>query len=302
MRNETTSFKGKMRRKLIARYLGAFLAILSISPTWSAPGSAGSEKPETSIEVESGEVTGEVHPFLFGQFMEHEHKTIQGGLWAELLRNRKFEQGDADRDGVSDLWVPEELIANRYWEIVNGQGVNDRYFIDHQEYYGGGASQSIELYGTNPGHASIYQIGLEVEKGHRYVFYVYLKRQGVGKAWVELDKLGGPLYGRTEFPDLSDRWEKYTAEFTSPEDTTAARIRIGVEGHGTFWIDSASLMPQDNLRGMRRDVIEALRPLRVPILRYPGGCFADEYHWQNGIGPRDQRPTTWSDVWQEWDP
>jgi alpha-N-arabinofuranosidase len=53
---------------------------------------------------------------------------------------------------------------------------------------------------------------------------------------------------------------------------------------------------------MRPDVIEALRPLRLPILRYPGGCFVDEYHWQNGIGPGDQRPETWSDVWLEWDP
>jgi hypothetical protein len=69
------------------------------------------------------------------------------------------------------------------------------------------------------------------------------------------------------FNGVSDRGEKYTAEFISPEDTTNGRLRIGVEGHRTFWIDSASLMPADNLRGMRPDVVEALRPLRIPILR-----------------------------------
>ncbi len=46
-----------------------------------------------------------------------------------------------------------------------------------------------------------------------------------------------------------------------------------------------------NTDGLRNDVIEALRPLHVPVLRWPGGCFADGYHWRDGIGPRDQRPT-----------
>jgi alpha-N-arabinofuranosidase len=47
-----------------------------------------------------------------------------------------------------------------------------------------------------------------------------------------------------------------------------------------------------NLRGIRRDVVEALRRIRVPVLRWPGGCFADEYHWRDGVGPRDERPPT----------
>ncbi|MGA2074757.1 MAG: alpha-L-arabinofuranosidase C-terminal domain-containing protein [Terriglobia bacterium] len=219
-----------------------------------------------------------------------------------MLRDRKFEQGDVDKDGVADDWVPEEFVTDNYWELTNGRSATHRYFIDQGEFYGGGASQAIELYGPGPTHTSIFQTGLQVMKGKQYVFYVYLKLRGTGSAWVELGKLGRSAYGRKEFAKLSDRWEKYTAEFVSPEDTPEARIRIGVEGQGIFWIDSASLMPTDNLGGMRRDVIEALKPLRIPIMRYPGGCFADEFHWMNAIGPRDKRPTTWSDVWQEWDP
>ena len=44
-----------------------------------------------------------------------------------------------------------------------------------------------------------------------------------------------------------------------------------------------------NVNGMRTDVVEALREIRIPVLRWPGGCFADEYHWQDGIGPKEQR-------------
>jgi alpha-L-arabinofuranosidase len=134
------------------------------------------------------------------------------------------------------------------------------------------------------------------------VFYVFLKRRGSGKAWVELDQVRRPVYGRREFAELSDHWQKYTAEFTAPEDTSKARLRIAVEGTGTFWMDSASLMPADNLHGMRRDVVEALRPMRIPIMRYPGGCFADYYHWENGIGDRDKRPEIYGPAWHEWDP
>lgn len=102
--------------------------------------------------MDAAQVTGKVQPFIFGQFIEHEYNTIQGGLWAELLRDRKFEQGDANRDGVSDGWAPEERIANHYWELINGQGPNARYFVDHQEYYGGGAAQAVELYGSGVNH------------------------------------------------------------------------------------------------------------------------------------------------------
>lgn len=42
-----------------------------------------------------------------------------------------------------------------------------------------------------------------------------------------------------------------------------------------------------NINGMRTDVVEALREIKVPVLRWPGGCFADEYHWKDGIGPKE---------------
>lgn len=55
-----------------------------------------------------------------------------------------------------------------------------------------------------------------------------------------------------------------------------------------IWVGEGSSIP--NTRGLRNDVIAALKELRVPVLRWPGGCFADEYHWRDGIGPRDKRP------------
>jgi alpha-L-arabinofuranosidase len=65
--------------------------------------------------------------------------------------------------------------------------------------------------------------------------------------------------------------------------------------YGGFWVGEDSPVP--NVGGIRRDVVDALRELAIPNLRWPGGCFADEYHWTDGIGPRAERPTMVNTHW-----
>src|SRR5690606_14283826 len=68
--------------------------------------------------------------------------------------------------------------------------------------------------------------------------------------------------------------------------------------YGGFWVGEDSPIPNEG--GLRLDVVEALRALDVPTLRWPGGCFADAYHWRDGVGPKHERPvlvnTLWGDV------
>jgi alpha-N-arabinofuranosidase len=75
-------------------------------------------------------------------------------------------------------------------------------------------------------------------------------------------------------------------------------------GHGIYgglWVGEHSRIP--NTRGLRKDVVAALKKLHVPVIRWPGGCFADEYHWKDGVGPRSKRPaminTTWGGVTED---
>jgi alpha-N-arabinofuranosidase len=65
--------------------------------------------------------------------------------------------------------------------------------------------------------------------------------------------------------------------------------------YGGFWVGEDSSIP--NTRGIRNDIVQALRKLNIPVLRWPGGCFADEYHWKDGIGPRENRPTMINTHW-----
>src|SRR3990170_5693118 len=69
-------------------------------------------------------------------------------------------------------------------------------------------------------------------------------------------------------------------------------------GRGIYegiWVGEDSPIP--NVRGYRKDVLDALKKIRVPVIRWPGGCFADEYHWRDGIGPRDKRPVRINTHW-----
>ncbi len=62
-----------------------------------------------------------------------------------------------------------------------------------------------------------------------------------------------------------------------------------------YWAGEDS--PVKNVRGIRSDIVEALKKIKIPVLRWPGGCFADEYHWKNGIGPSDERPAMINTHW-----
>ena len=95
------------------------------------------------------------------------------------------------------------------------------------------------------------------------------------------------------------------ARATLQVDAPGVRIAPEIEGqfaehlgagiYGGLWVGEDSPIP--NTRGLRNDVVAALRRLHVPVLRWPGGCFADQYHWRDGIGPRGQRPVTVNSNW-----
>ena len=70
---------------------------------------------------------------------------------------------------------------------------------------------------------------------------------------------------------------------------------LGSGIYGGIWVGPESPIP--NINGYRTDVLEALKAIKVPLVRWPGGCFADDYHWRNGIGPREKRPSITNNNW-----
>ncbi len=95
------------------------------------------------------------------------------------------------------------------------------------------------------------------------------------------------------------------AKVTIHADKAGAKINKEIYGqfsehlgsciYGGLWVGENSKIP--NINGYRKDVFEALKALKIPVLRWPGGCFADDYHWMDGIGPKDQRPSLRNNNW-----
>nr|NUR36985.1 alpha-N-arabinofuranosidase [Sphingomonas sp.] len=115
------------------------------------------------------------------------------------------------------------------------------------------------------------------------------------------------LFGLTIVAVLGADPAEATIHASATIDARAAGVRIAPEIYGQFseqlgqgitdgiWVGEGSPIP--NIHGYRRDVVEALQALHVPVLRWPGGCYADTYHWRDGIGPRARRPVTLNKWW-----
>lgn len=109
---------------------------------------------------------------------------------------------------------------------------------------------------------------------------------------------------------LAQNAEQFQAELVIRADQPKGTINRNIYGqfaehlgrliYGGLWVGESSSIP--NTRGLRNDVIAALKELRIPVIRWPGGCFADEYHWRDGIGPRDKRPHRPNASWGGVDP
>ena len=105
--------------------------------------------------------------------------------------------------------------------------------------------------------------------------------------------------------DAAPAAEKLSATLTLHADQPGPTINRNIYGHFSehlgrciyegIWVGEDSPIP--NTRGIRNDVVAALKALNVPVLRWPGGCFADEYHWKDGIGPREKRPKMINTHW-----
>jgi len=151
--------------------------------------------------------------------------------------------------------------------------------------------------------ASLTQSGLAVKLGMGYTcsgFFradnpklkvtIRLKARLPNGDWMTL--------GSAKLPSPSQPWQKFSAQMTSKGGTDRVVFEVRAEGEGSVWVDKLSLMPADNLKGWRRDVIEAVKDVQPTLVRFGGSvCDPGKYRWKNGIGDRDSRVPFPNKVW-----
>ena len=239
-----------------------------------------------TVKIENKKL-GRINPFIYGGFMEFLENHISG-MWAEMLVNRRLEN-----------CLPEKSVPE-FWRVY-GYNNTASYAIDSGPY-NGKCCQMISCTQNKGGFSGIAQRGIGVTKGREYTGYVYLKQEGIREpVQIILGKDYGVFvqpYAICEINGVTGEWAKYTFTFTSDAtDDDDAEFIIRCAGEGKLWIDHPSLMPADNLHGWRKEVVECVRQLKPNIIRFPGGCYADTYHWKNAIGQRDLRTPQGNFVW-----
>lgn len=219
---------------------------------------------------------------IFGQNIEHTRSAVQGGLSAQLVRNRKF-AGKSSRIGVAQMWEPYGSKA--FYHHLDGHSCTRHAARSRMRRRNERASQVIGCLEEN-GEAGIRQVGVGIRGGVPHNFRAVVSTlHPVDTRFVLRVSANGKTIAEHEFT-VNTRtrgdWKRIAFDFTVEKDVTA-EISVGVKGRRYGIAGAVSVMPADNFRGMRADVIENLRDIGTSIVRWPGGNFAGEYRWRDGL-------------------
>ncbi len=274
--DQPRSWKQSCRR--LEPWLAIWLGVVSL--TSAVPQPAATRR----VSIDASRRGEPIHPFIYGQFIEHLSKCINSGIWAEMIEDRKF-------------FRPVGKPGSR-WGVM---GPADSVTMSKEQVFVNGHVPLVTVSGRENG---IFEGDFALLEGRRYV----------GRIWLAGDPRAGPVQVRFIWGDdpqervsvridqLTSEYRKYPLEFTAPVTTTRARFEIVGQGKGSFRIGPVSVMPADNVKGMRRDVLDLLKELRSPIYRWPGGTFATIYEWRDGLGDPDHRPTRENLAWGDLEP
>jgi alpha-L-arabinofuranosidase len=250
-----------------------------------------------SMTVDAAKIEKPISPGLYGQFVEVMFGGVDGSLWDELIRNRSFAE------------PPNEIGLSRDWDREPDNRNHDPSV--HFEW-----DSSVSYPGGNGGHSmrieitrnqwnvtqrrGISQGKISVHKDVSYIGYLWLKADtfnGFVTVALEKDCTDCQTYASTDIHPNANGWAKYPFKLTADESDPLAKFSILVHGIGTIWIDQVSLLPGDAVAGTRADVFQKIKDLRPSFIRWPGGNAAQDYHWMQGVGPRDRRPSWVNHAW-----
>jgi alpha-N-arabinofuranosidase len=275
------------------RLLAALAASLLASTLLAANATAQS----ITATIDAGARGAPISPLIYGMFIEHGGSLLEQGFRAELLDDRKFYfpigQKAPARPGPF-------RFASRAWEPI---GAATATRMDSAHAYASDHAPVVTLDRSEP--RGIAQDGIALKGGVGTAGRVVVA--GDPRARLAVTLVWGPGAADRQtirLAPLTARWTTQRFEFSPhPASTDSARLEIAGTGLGAFRIGAVSLMPADNVKGFRREVVAALATLHSGVYRFPGGNFVSgPYDWRDAIGDPDRRPPRWDPVWRALQP
>ncbi len=276
--------------------------ILGISAAMAAAGlsflpsavSAGSAK----LAIDLANPSHPIPPIFYGLMTEEINHSYDGGLFAELIQNRTFQDPNPGNDPKPPLGV-----LPRHWSVV-GSAEAATNTVDPVNA-ALPVNLRLKLTGGTGGVANDGYWGIPVKPETKYTASFYARGNDGFSGPVTASILtanGDKTVAKADSDPISGEWKQYTVTFTTPADaptTKDARFVLSASGTGSIDFTLVSLFPptyQNVANGLRPDLMKLMADMRPAFIRLPGGNyveggrFADRFNWKKMIGPADQRP------------
>lgn len=261
-------------------------------------GRAAAATTSASLVIQADRPGIRVSPTLYGIFFEEINCAGDGGLYAEMVRNRSFEDSDQ----------PD------HWQLVTSGAAKGQMAIDTERPLSGQNRRSLKLTIAQAGPDRVGVAndgfwGMSLVEGDLYEL-AFHARAGAGFSGplvVSLEGPAGQVLAQENVTGLAEAWKPFKASLRANATEPAGRLVLSASQPGTVWIDVVSLFPQKTWKrranGLRTDLAEMLHGLRPGFVRFPGGCWVEgdtldlAYRWKQTVGDISDRRNQYN-LWQ----
>ncbi|GLJ39663.1 hypothetical protein SUGI_0810840 [Cryptomeria japonica] len=272
---------------------------------------AQQQNQTVSLTVDAGQPIRTIPSTLFGLFFEEINHAGAGGLWAELVSNRGFEAGGPNTPSNIDPW---SIIGDEKSVLV----VTDRSSIFERNKIALRMEVFCDNEGTNQcpeGGVGVYNPGywgMNIIEGESYRVIMWIMSTDSVNLSVSftssdgLQILASSTIIATSFE--IQNWMKKELILKAAATDHYASLSLTSSKKGVIWLDQVSAMPLNTFKGhgFRKELAEMLVDLKPQFIRFPGGCFVEgqwlrnAFRWRQSIGPWEERPGHFGDVWDYW--
>lgn len=236
------------------------------------------------IKMDVDKIGSTIQPTMYGVFFEDINFGADGGLYAELIKNRSFEF-----EYPFTGWTPFGDVSIR----------SDKPCFDRNPHYARLINRK-QLTGTGLINEGFKGIGIKTNEKYDLSFYARTLKNETMKLKIEIVSDKNDIIESKEVSINSKSWNKYMITFAPMQTCSKSSIRITMLTTGVLDIEHISLFPQETFNnrsnGLRKDLAMALKDLKPGVFRFPGGCIVEgtdlstRYQWKNTIGPVENRP------------
>jgi alpha-L-arabinofuranosidase len=293
----TTTINGSFIWKRGLKVAALICAGLSVVSTATRAQSGAT----ATLTIQADQPGAVVSSNLFGIFFEEINYAGEGGLYAELVRNRSLDNS----------------LNPDFWTLITTGSAAGQMIVDTNQPLNPAHSRSLKLTlqsGTGSvgaGNSGFWGMSLQSGATYDLSFYARATNGFSGRIDARLESAdGSTLYARTSFAGLTTNWQQFAASLVSSSTDTNARLVLSITNSGAIWLDVVSLFPRatfnNRTNGLRADLANMLAVMKPSFLRYPGGNFIESNNvtnavrWKKTIGDIAQRPGHLNDSWGYW--